>query len=110
MAGNKAGRPQKTFEDVFTKGWQDKLIALYRKGYSDVQIRYAMNIPRYMWDKFLEENKEFSTTISVGKDYSQGWWQFVSQRNLKNKDFNNTLYITNMVNRFCWSRDLKDKN
>jgi len=106
------GRPKKTIE-ILPKNWQTAIIDLYEVGASDVEIRayLAKECDTFsidLWNRFIDEEPEFSKTIKRGREFSNAWWEKQGRENLKDKSFNPTLWYMNMRNRFGW-RDNENK-
>lgn len=103
-----AGRPK--VEIDLSEGWQDKIIFMYGDGSSDVEIKAWIceqrgSFSNDLWNRWLEEEPDFSETIKMGRLYSESWWAKQGRKNLENKDFSYTGWYMNMKNRFGW----KDK-
>lgn len=105
------GRPKIQLSDL-PDNWQARVIALYQVGGSDVEVRascfnsekdkyYVMSDDLFY--RLIEEEEVFSRTIKSGRSLSELWWQSNGRVNLKDKDFNATLWYMNMKNRFKWS-------
>lgn len=103
------GRPRKTLEDL-PEDWEEQIFDLYQIGYSDAQIRLKLGICQGTWNVLQERYPEFLITIKEGQDLANGWWQQKAYDNLTSKEFNSTLWLMNMVNRFKWRRDAKDES
>jgi len=107
--GNEGGHP-KTGIDILWDDWYNDILELYSKGASDVEIRalIAKNCASKtkasytLWDRWIEEEIEFSETIKMGRIFSEAWWNKISRENLENKDFSFTGWYMNMKNRFGW--------
>ena len=52
---------------------------------------------------------DFLKSVKIGQKLCQKWWETIGKDNLHNKDFNNTMYMMQMQNRFGWSRRLDGK-
>ena len=107
--GNDGGRP-KIGLDVLWDNWQIDILEMYKEGSSDVEIRALivnkvegeMKASYTLWDRWLEEEVEFSEIIKRGRLLSEAWWQNQGRTNLKESKFNPTLWYMNMKNRFGW--------
>lgn len=104
-----AGRPKTPLD--LPKDWQIGILALYDEGASDVEVKVAIrnirgSISNDLWDRWLEDEPEFSETIKIGKMLSESWWHRNGRTNLQNPKFNYTGWYMNMKNRFGW----RDKN
>lgn len=105
-------RPKKTLE-ILPKQWQEDILNLYEAGASDVEIRAYLtkNCKTFstdLWNRFIDEEEEFSKTIKKGREFSNAWWEKQGRENLKDKTFSPVLWYMNMKNRFGW-RDDKNK-
>lgn len=104
---NKVGRPKITLDDL-PDGWREELVAMGKKGASDVEMRAGfLEISQGTWDRLLQEEEEFLITVQRARDCAHVWWVKHSRKELHNKDFNNKLYEMNMQNRFGWNKNIK---
>ena len=102
-----AGRPKINL-DVLPIGWKKEITNMYTNGASDVEVKaYLYNsigsFSNDLWDRWIEEEPEFSETIKKGKVMSEAWWNRNGRINLQNRDFNYTGWYMQMKNRFSWS-------
>ena len=96
--------------------WQIDIIDLYREGGSDVEVRALIldSIERStfsfdLWDRWLDEEEEFSETIKMGRMLSEAWWTkqgreglWISGDQMAEK-LNYTGWYMNMKNRWGWA-------
>ena len=108
MAG---GRPKEGL-GTLPKGWSQKILDMYENGASDVEVKAQIykwrgSFSDSLWDRWLEEEIEFSRTIKVGKGLSEAWWHSMGRCNLmvdnEGPKLNATLWYMNMKNRFGWA-------
>jgi hypothetical protein len=100
-----AGRPKATFD--LPENWYNDLLDLYSEGASDVEVKALIyqwrgSFSNDLWDRWMEEEVQFSETIKIGKLLSEAWWNKAGRKNLSNKDFSYTGWYMNMKNRFGW--------
>jgi len=102
-----AGAPKKTI-DTLPKNWYNDVLDLYKVGASDVEVKALIyswrgSFSNDLWDRWIDEEKEFSETIKIGKIISEAWWSRNGRTNLENNKFNFTGWYMNMKNRFNWT-------
>ena len=107
MSKNKGGRPQKDLSEL-PDNWYNQILDLYKDGASDVEIKAMIHdwlgtFSNSLWNRWMEEEDEFSQTIKKGKMLSEAWWSRNGRVNLKTREFNYTGWYMNMKNRFGWS-------
>lgn len=108
------GRPKEDLSEL-PNGWYNDILEVYRNGGSDVEVKALIyewrgRFSNSLWDRWLEEEPEFSKTIKMGRMLSEAWWTKNGRTNLQNKDFNYTGWYMNMKNRFGWSDKQETKN
>lgn len=107
------GRPRFTLETIkerLGEHWKEKILDEYSDGAADMNIAAMIGICRDTFYTHLSEIPEFMDTIKKGRVLSENWWTRHAQKELHNKDFNSTLWMMNMSNRFKWnsSKEVKD--
>lgn len=109
----KTGRPTENL-DSLPEDWYAKVLKLYKEGASDVEVKSLIyewrgSFSNDLWDRWIEDEPEFSETIKVGRMLAETWWHKNGRSNLQNKEFNYTGWYMQMKNRFGW-RDKQDVN
>lgn len=107
----KSGRPKKTLNDAKKKlpvDWFKQVLNEYSEGASDVEIKamfylWLDTFSNDLWERWMNEEKEFSETVKKGRSLSEAWWQRTGRKNMATKDFSYTGWYMNMKNRFGWS-------
>lgn len=104
MTKNKGGRPKIKLSDL-PDSWEEDMLALYSEGASDTEVKATVLncMSDDLWYRLIKEEQKFSGAVKRGKQLSQSWWERNGRVNLKDKDFNPTLWYMNMKNRFKWS-------
>ena len=105
------GRPKKTLNDL-PKNWKEKLLELYRNGGSDTNAKCWIadkigSISNDLWYRWMDEEEAFSEAITLGRLYSQQWWELIGRESLvmeKGKSFSAAVWQINMRNRFDWDK------
>jgi hypothetical protein len=108
---NAAGAPKKSI-DILPFDWKEAILELYNQGGSDKEVKaliysWLSTFSNDLWDRWMKEEIELSETIKKGRMLSEAWWEHAGRTNLKNKDFNATLWYMNMKNRFGWADSQK---
>jgi hypothetical protein len=103
------GRPKENLSTL-GEGWQDTILELYKQGGSDEEAKAIIyhlkgSFSNDLWNRWMEEEQEFSQTIKMGKILSAAWWTHKGRTSLENQSFSYTGWYMNMKNRFGW----KDK-
>lgn len=81
---------------------QEKMLALYEEGYSDVEVAAALRIPKVRFMEMYDENTGFQKVVDVGRTLSEAWWHAVARRNLLSKGWQGSTWAFNMKNRYNW--------
>lgn len=87
----------------------DKVVNLMKQGYSKYEIGLELDIDESSFYEYIKLHPEFSKAVKKGEWFSRGAWEKMGRENLKDKDFNSTLWYMNMKNRHGWS-DKQDNN
>ena len=106
------GRPKKTI-DILPEKWYISILDLYKEGASDVEVKALIyswlgSFSNDLWDRWIEEEEQFSETIKVGRVLSEAWWHYNGRTNLMTKDFSYTGWYMQMKNRFGWADNTKN--
>tara|TARA_R110001632_G_scaffold24289_4_gene67980 strand:- start:4041 stop:4451 length:411 start_codon:yes stop_codon:yes gene_type:complete len=107
---NKVGRPKKALD--LWKGWAKDILDLYVDGASDVEIKALIwtkkgAFSNQLWNRWMEEEEEFSQTIKMGRTFAKAWWEKKGRSGVDSQEINSTMWYMNMKNRYGW-RDKQD--
>lgn len=83
-------------------GWKEKLMALSEEGAGIAEILKEIGISRNRHDAYMKDTPEYSAAFEDARLISEAWWMKQGRDNLNNKNYNNTMWIFNMKNRFYW--------
>jgi transposase len=100
----KVGRPTK-YSPIMCK----RVIEIMAQGRSRGNAATLMGLTEVTFYDWMKNNPDFSKAVKIGDQLSLLWWMTMGQINIHNKDFNSTLYMMQMQNRFGWSRKLEGK-
>lgn len=97
---NPVGRPKDGL-DRLPENWKEIALKIYSDGASDAEVRLTLGISQTIWERWLEEEPEFSLTIKDGRAAAKIWWERLSRDQACGKvQGNATTLIFNMKNRF----------
>ena len=106
----KKGNGNKKFTDSMIK----KIIEIMVQGKSKAFMCREIGITvvtAFNWSnpdsKYYEPR--FVEAVGIEEELSKAWWEETGRLNVHNKEFNSTLFMMNMSNRFGWSRKLEGK-
>lgn len=92
----------KTVHDL-PSNWKEQMLALYKAGASDTEVRSELNITIRLWNTLKLTDPSFEEVVTQGKTYAKAWWMTQGRSNLENKNFNAVLYKIMMQNMFNWN-------
>lgn len=86
-----------------------KVIDYMSKGLSKEDVSILLGVSYVHFLEWVGKFPEFGKSINLGVKLSEYWWKEQGRLNLYNKNFNSTLYMMNMQNRYGWTRRLDGK-
>ena len=95
--------------DDLPDGWQDKVIAIYRDGGNDVEVKAMLrevrgSMSNDLWYRWLKDEPEFAEIIELGHELAQAWWERLGRQGASGAvQVNPALWIFTMKNRFGWT-------
>jgi hypothetical protein len=104
---NKEGRPLEDLKSL-PENWYNDVLELYSQGASDVEVKALIyhwrgSFSNDLWERWMNDEPEFSETIKKGKMLSESWWHKEGRTSLRDKDFSYTGWYMQMKNRFNWT-------
>lgn len=101
------GRPTK-YQDEFAKIAEGYLA----KGKSITQLAKKLNVSKSTVYKWASENQVFSDALSIGREFSQAFWEDELESMMYSKDVNAPLVKLYFANRFGWTdkQEVKQDN
>lgn len=84
------------------ENWKETAISLMTEGAHMTKVLKELGISRTTHYGLCDSNDEYRETIEQGKLLSEAWWTEQGRENVKNKNFNNTLFIFMMKAVFKW--------
>lgn len=92
------GRPSKYDKDYHPQA----IMNMMQEGMSVASVSREFKVNKDSIYEWAKKHKEFSVALKNGQDWCQGWWEDQGRQNVRNKEFNSTLWYMNMKNRFNW--------
>lgn len=80
------------------------LLKLMSEGASYTEVASMMGVWRETLYHWRDRHEEFKEAMELGAQLAESWWEYQGRRNIGNKNFNATLFMMHMQNRFGWSR------
>ena len=84
--------------------WQKKALAMYAAGCSNREVMRELDLTPARW-KALESDivsSDFAEIVEYGLMLSAAWWEEQGRVNLRNKEFNTSLWLANVKARLGW--------
>jgi len=88
----------------YHQSYAKTVLHIMSEGGSIYSVARRIGCSRNTLYKWAERYEDFALALEVGRDMSRGWWEEMGQLNVWNKNFNSTLWMMNMSNRFGWTR------
>ncbi len=98
---NKSGRPAKVYD---RKTMYPTLEALAKGGGTDAMMMAALKVCRATFYKWKRDDEDFKEDYFNLEPLCQAVWETKGMENIANKNFNATLYMGFMNNKFGWTR------
>ena len=92
--------------------WQKKMLAMYAAGCSNREVMRELDLTPQRW-KALEADiisSDFAELVEYGLMLSAAWWEEQGRINLRNKDFNTSLWLANVKARLGWGTDAQNES
>ncbi len=92
--------------------WQKKMLAMYAAGCSNREVMRELDLTPNRW-RALEKDilaSDFAELVEYGLMLSAAWWEEQGRVNLRNKDFNTSLWLANVKARLGWGTDAANES
>lgn len=86
-----------------TNNWAEILTNEYKEGASDIEVMDVLGISKQVFDSQYKDNPVFRELVDIGRLAQTAFWYRVGRKNLKDRSFNNAVWMFNMKNRFGWA-------
>ena len=85
--------------------WRKTMLSMYDQGASDSEIMKELGLSLGSWESLYADvmESDFKEIVDYGRLMARAWWDAQGRINLFNKQFNTSLWVINMKNRFGWS-------
>jgi len=96
------GRPKKTLADL-PNNWQLSLLEMGAEGKFDMDAKVFLGLSNDLFDRFMEEEPEFSETIFKMRQISETWWSSIARKSFQqgtSKNINSNLFSLVMRNAY----------
>jgi hypothetical protein len=87
--------------------WVKVLTDSYKEGFSDVEVCRELRITMKQFTSMYDKNDKFAELVDFGRMLSHAWWMEKARKNLNMRDFNTSLYVMVMKNRYGWAEKLE---
>lgn len=81
----------------------DQAMALYGVGASDAEISKALKLTLGQFRDLVKQEPAMKNFHEKGQTLSRAYWESLGRTQLFNKEFNSSLWLSNMKNRFGWA-------
>lgn len=78
-------------------------MALYGVGASDAEISKALKLTLGQFRDLVKQEPAMKNFHEKGQTLSRAYWESLGRTQLFNKEFNSSLWLSNMKNRFGWA-------
>lgn len=87
------------------KGWEDRSLAIYRKGGSDHEVARALNMTMAVFDRMYQAYATFEEVVNKGRSDARAWFEELGRNGLikANGDLNHQLWTIIMKSRYGMS-------
>ena len=80
----------------------ERLLAMRKDGASVIEVCADLGIAKRTYLVWREQRAEFNEAAELGDTLAEAWWTRQGRLNLRDKEFNSTMWYMNMKNRFGW--------
>lgn len=81
----------------------DRAMTLYEVGASDAEIAKSLGLTVGKFRELIKTEEAMKNFHEKGQTVSRAYWESLGRTQLFNKEFNSSLWLSNMKNRFGWA-------
>ncbi len=97
------GRKADKFDRIWTPAKRKKVEGMFKRGASIVEVASFLRIVAPTVRSWIAKHDEFRDVVMQGLVDSEAWWQANARKNIKNREFQTSLFNSVMRNRFAWA-------
>lgn len=93
-----------------TASWAKVVYDMYADGAGDAEVAAHLKLTMKQFHKQMADSASFSTLVEFGRTLSQAWWEGQARKNVKDKQFNTSLWTFYMKNKHGWADKIESSS